>query len=114
MDASRFIRENKVQEAKYKILNKLYDTKEFKEEMVNKLVQSEDLRNAVHNLSLAKTRKAKSQSVAGLTSKPALKTNWCVRDEKIKEAKERIERGYYNNQEIFSKVAQKLIESLGM
>lgn len=114
MDASRYIRENKVQAAKYKILHKLYDTKELKEKTVNKLVQSEDLRNVVHNLSLAKTQKAKSQSAASLTGKPALKTDLCVREEKIKEAKERIKRGYYNNQEIFSKVAQKLVESLGI
>jgi hypothetical protein len=112
MDASCYIRKNRVQVAKYKILHKLYDTKELKEKTVNKLVQSDDFRNVVHNLSLAKMQTAKPQSDADLTDKPALKTDLCVREEKIKEAKEKTKRGYYNNQEIFSKVAQKLIESL--
>lgn len=114
MDASCFIRKEKVQEAKHKILHKLYDTKELKEKTVNKLVQSEDLRNVVHNLSLAKTQKTKPQSAAGLIGKLALKTNSCTREEKIKEAKERKERGYYDNQEVFAKVAQKLMELLGI
>lgn len=119
MDAFSHIRKGKIQEVKNKIFRKLYDTNELKGETVNKLVQSEDLRNGVYNLSLSKTQKGKPHSDSTTTGKRTPKTNakhspnLCMREEKIKEAKEKSRRDYYNNQEVFSKIAQRLIDLFG-
>ena len=113
MDAFYPIRKEKIQEVKNKISRKLYDTKELKEKTVNKLVQSEDLRNGVYDFSLSKRQKGKPHLDSGPTEKITPKTNLCVREEKIKEAKEKSQRGYYNNPEVFSRVAQRLIDLFG-
>lgn len=119
MDAFCPIRKGKIQEVKNKIFRKLYDTKELKEETVNKLVQSEDLRNVAYDFGLSKKQKGKPHSDSSPTGKGTPKTNakhssnLCMREKKIKEAKERSQRGYYNNPEVFSKVAQRLIDLLG-
>jgi alanyl-tRNA synthetase len=110
MDAFGSIRKGKIQEVKSKIFRKLYDTKELKEETVNKLVQSEDLRKEVYDFNLAKREKGNSHSEASPTGKGTPKTNLSVREKKIKEAKEKNQRGYYNNPEVFSKIAQRLID----
>ncbi len=119
MDAFHPIRKEKIQEVKNKVLRKLYDTKELKGRTVNKLVQSEDLRNVVCNFGSAKTHREKSHSDSSPTGKGTPKTdvkrssNLGRREEKIKEAKEKSQRGYYNNPEVSSKVAQKLIDLFG-
>ena len=113
MNAFYPIRKEKIQEVKNKISRKLYDTKELKEKTVNKLVQSEDLRNGVYDFNLSKRQKAKPHLDSGPTGKRTPKTNLCVREEKIKKAKEKSQRGYYNNPEVFSRVAQRLIDLLG-
>jgi hypothetical protein len=114
MDALCRIRKEKVQEVKNKIFRKLYETKELKEKTVNKLVQSEDLRNVVYDFSLSKTQKAKPWSNTSSTAKRTSKGNSSIREEKIIEAKEKSERGYYNNQEVFSKVAQRVMDLFGI
>ena len=110
MEAFSPIRKEKIQKAKNKIFRKLYDTKELKEKTVNKLVQSDDLRHVVCDLGSAKTRKEKSHSDSTPTGKGTPKTNLCIREEKIQKAKEKSRKGYYNNPEVFSKVAQRLID----
>ncbi|MCJ7578442.1 MAG: hypothetical protein MUO91_08335 [candidate division Zixibacteria bacterium] len=114
MDALCPIRKEKVQEVKNKILRKLYETKELKEETVNKLVRSEDLRNMVCNFNLAETHKPKPLSNTSLTGKGTPKADLSIREEKIKEAKEKSQKGYYDNQEVFSKVAQRLMDLFGV
>jgi hypothetical protein len=113
MDPFCPIRKEKVQEAKHKIFRNLYETKELKERTVNKLVQSEDLRSVVYDFSLAKTHKTKLSSYANSTGKGTSKANLPTREEKIKEAKEKSRKGYYNSQEVFSKVAQRIMELFG-
>jgi len=113
MDAFCPIRKEKVQEVKNKIFRKLYETKELKEKTVNKLVQSEDLRNVVYDFSLAKTHKAKLSSNTNSTGKGTSKANLPIRKEKIKEAKEKSRKGYYDSQEVFLKVAQRIMELFG-
>jgi len=113
MDAFHPIRKEKIQEVKNKILHKLYDTKELKGRTVNKLVQSEDLRNVVCNFGSAKTHREKSHSDSSPTGKVTPKRNLSVREEKIKEVKEKSQKGYYNNPQVFSKVAQRLIDLFG-
>ena len=114
MDALCSIRKEKVQEVKNKILRKLYETKELKEETVNKLVQSEDLRNMVCNFNLAHTHKPKPLSNISLTGKGTPKADLSIRKDKIKEVKEKSQKGYYDNQEVFSKVAQRLMDLFGV
>jgi hypothetical protein len=108
------IRKEKVQEVKNKILRKLYETKELKEETVNKLVQSEDLRNVVCDLNSVKPHKPNLLSNISLTGKGTPKADSSLRKEKIKEAKEKRKNGYYNHQEVFSKVAQRLMDLFGI
>jgi len=114
MDAFCPIRKERIQEGKNKVFRKLYDTKELKEKTVNKLVQSEDLRKVVYDFSSAKRQKTKPQSDSSPAGKKTPRTNLSVREEKIREAKEKSQRGYYNNPEIFSKVAQRLMDMLGI
>ena len=119
MDVFCPIRKEKIQEAKNNIFRKLYDTKELKEETVSKLVQSEDLRNLVYDFGSAKTHREKSHSDSSPTGKRTPRrnaehsSNLSVREEKIKEAKEKSQRGYYNNREVSTKVAQRLIDLFG-
>jgi hypothetical protein len=108
------IRKKRVQEAKNKISRKLYETRELKEKTVNKLVQSEDLRNLVHDFSLTKTQKAKPRSDTRSTGKRTPKASLFEREEKIKAAKEKTRKGYYESQEVFLKVAQRLMDLLGV
>lgn len=114
MDALCPMRKERIQEVKNNISRKLYETKELQEKTVSKLVQSEDLRNVVFDFSLAKTQKSRPHSDISSFGKPTPKANLPIRKEKIKEAKEKNKRGYYNNQEVFSKVAQRLIDLLGV
>ena len=114
MDALYSIRKEKVQEIKNKILCKLYETKELKEETVNKLVQSEDLRNVVCDFNSAKPHKSNPLSNTSLTGKGTPKAELSSREEKIKKAKEKRKKGYYDNQEVFSKVAQRLMDLFGV
>jgi hypothetical protein len=114
MDALCPIRKEKVQEVKNKILGKLYETKELKEETVNKLVRSEDLRNMICDFNLAKTHKPKSLSNISLVGKGTSRADLSIREEKVKEAKEKRKKGYYDNQEVFSKVAQRLLNLFGV
>ncbi|KPK77548.1 MAG: hypothetical protein AMJ89_02210 [candidate division Zixibacteria bacterium SM23_73] len=113
MDAFCPIRKEKIQEVKDKVFCKLYDTKELKEKTVNKLAQSEDLRNLVYDFTLSKREKEKTHSDSSPAGKGTPKRNLSVREEKIKEVKEKNQRGYYNNREVFTKVAQRLIDLLG-
>lgn len=114
MDALCPIRKEKVQEVKNKILRKLYETKELKEETVNKLVQSEDLRNVVCDFNSAKSHKPNPLSNTSLTGKGTQKADLPLREEKIKKAKEKRKKGYYDNQEVFSEVAQRLMDLFGI
>lgn len=116
MDMFHPIRKEKIQEVKNKIFRKLYETKELQEKTVNKLVQSEDLRNVIYNLSLAKTKKenAKPRSHLSSTEKRTPRVNLYTREEKIKEAREKSQNGSYNTQEVFSKVAQRLMDLFGV
>jgi hypothetical protein len=119
MDAFYPIRKDKIQEVKNRIFRKLYDTKELKEGTVNKLVQSEDLRNVVYDFGSAKTHREKFHSDSSPPGKGTPQrnvkhsSNLSVREEKIKEAREKNQRGYYNNPQVFSKVAQRLIDLFG-
>jgi hypothetical protein len=114
MDAFCPTRKEKIQEVKDKVTHKLYDTNELKQKTVNKLVQSEDLRKVVSDFSLAKRQKVQPHSDSSPTGKESSKTDLCMRKEKVKEAKEKSQKGYYNNPKVFSKVAQRLIDSLGI
>jgi hypothetical protein len=119
MDAFCPIRRGKIQEVKNKVSRKSYDTKELKERTVNKLVHSEDPRNVVYGFGSTKTHRERSHSDSSPTGKGTPKRNvehsWnsFVREEKIREVKEKSQRGYYNNREVFSKVAQRLIDLFG-
>lgn len=119
MNAVFPIRKEKIQEVKNKIFRKLYDTNELKEETVNKLVQSEEFGNIVNNYTLSRGKKEKLHSDYGTTEKVSPKpnvndsSNSGVRQEKIKEVKEKKRRGYYNSPEVFSKIAQRLIDLFG-
>jgi hypothetical protein len=77
--------------------------------MVNKLARSEDLQNMVCGSSSGKRLNPDSST----TGKKTEKINLYIREEKIKEAKEKSRRGYYNNPEVFSKIAQRLVDLLG-
>ncbi|MCK4384938.1 MAG: hypothetical protein KAW52_01615 [candidate division Zixibacteria bacterium] len=113
MDVFSPIRKEKIQAVKNKMFRNLHDTKELKERTVNKLVQSDDLKNVVYDFSSAKTLREKSHSDSSPTGKGTPKRNLSVRKEKIKEAKEKSQRGYYNNPKVFSKIAQRLIDLFG-
>lgn len=113
MDAIHSNRKEKIQEVKTKVLRKLYDTKELREGTVNRMVQSEDLINVDREFSLSKTQKGKQHSDSNPTGKRVPKTDFSVREKKMKEAKEKYRKGYYNSPEVFSKVAQRLIDLLG-
>lgn len=112
MDAFSPIRKGKIQEIKNKVSRNLYDTKELREGMANRLLQSENLKNIVRELVLSKNQEKKSDSDSNQARKRSRKTNSCIREKKIKEAKEKNRRGYYNRPEVFSKIAQRLIDSL--
>jgi len=116
MDAFHPIRKEKIQDAKNKVFRKLYDTKELKEKTVNKLVQSEDLRIVMHDTGVAKTKEQRTKPCPNSSSaeKPNSKANLFIREEKVKEAKEKNKRGYYDNQETFSKIAQRLLDLFGI
>jgi hypothetical protein len=110
MDALSPRRELKIEMVKSRVSRKLYDTKELQEEMVNRLAQSEDFRGRVSQLSLSRKQKERHHSNSTPAEKRIRTASLCVRKEKIEAAKERQRRGYYNNPEVFSKVAQRLID----
>jgi hypothetical protein len=110
MDALSPRRELKIERVKSRVSRKRYDTKELQGEMANKLAQSEDFRSRVSQLSFSKTDKGIHHSNSTPAGKKIRKPSLSVRKEKIKAAKERQKRGYYNNPEVFSKVAQRLLD----
>lgn len=110
MDAFSPIRGTRIEKVKGRIFRKLYDTKELKEETVNKLIRSEDLGSGVSHLSLSKTQRGSCHSDSSPPGKKTPKTDLSVREKKIQEAKQKRQKGYYNNPEVFSKVAQRLID----
>ena len=110
MDAFSPIRTTRIEKVRGKIFRKLYDAKELKEETVNKLIQSEDLGSGAPKLDLSKTQKGRCHSDSSPPEKKSPKANLNAREKKIKEAKEKRQKGYYNHPEVFSKVAQRLID----
>ena len=110
MDALSPRRELKIEAVKSKVSRKLYDTRELQEEMVNKLAQSDDFRSEVSHHSFSKTQKGRHRSNSTTAGKKIPKPSLSVRKEKIEAAKERQRKGYYDNPEVFSRVAQKLID----
>jgi hypothetical protein len=100
----------RVEEVRSRIFRKLYDTKELKEGTVNKFVQSQDFRNGVSAFSMSKTPEVRGHSDSSRPAKRSPKASSNTREKKIKEAMEKRQRGYYNNPEVFSKVAQRLID----
>ena len=114
MDAFSPIRKGKIQEVRNKIFGKLYDTKGLREKTANKLVQSGDIRNLAYDFSSAKRQKSKTRSDSSTTGRGKLKIDLDIRTEKVKEAKDKRQRGYYNNPEVFSKIAQRFVDLLGI
>jgi hypothetical protein len=77
-------------------------------------MQPDHLRNEVHRVNLSRSQVEKPDSDSTKKGKGATKKHLGVREERIREAKEKNRRGYYRNPEVTSKIAQRLIDLLGV
>jgi hypothetical protein len=110
MDAFSPIRKARIAEVEGNILRKLYDTRELREKAVNKFAHSGDFGNGVTNFTMSNIQKRKRRTDLISAQKKSAKASLGNRDRKIKEAREKSQRGYYNKPEVFSKIAQRLID----
>ncbi|KPL05275.1 MAG: hypothetical protein AMJ73_01570 [candidate division Zixibacteria bacterium SM1_73] len=90
------------------MFRKLNDTKGLRGKG-GKLMQPDRFRNEIRSFGFSRRKGGKSHSDFTPEGKETAKGRLCVREEKIKEAKKRSETGYYNNQEVFSRIAQRLM-----
>lgn len=72
-------------------------------------MQPDRFRNEIRSFSFSSIKGGKSHSDFTPGGKETAKGRLCVREEKVKEAKKRSQTGYYNNQEVFSRIAQRLM-----
>jgi len=91
-------------------LRNLHHTTELGGETVNRLGQSGDFGNGVTNFTSSKTQKGKRHADFSPARNKSVKASLGIRERKIKEAREKSQRGYYNKPEVFSKIAQRLID----
>jgi hypothetical protein len=110
MDTLSPIVKERIEQAKSRASRKSFDAKELKGETVNRFYQSEDFRNRFGDFAMSKTPKQGCHSDSGRPGTRAPKASSSIREKKIREAKEKRQRGYYNDPEILSKVAQRLID----
>ncbi len=76
---------------------------------MNQSVQSEDFISRISHVGRSKTQKGRALSDSTPPGGKFPKASPNVRKKRIEQAREKNQRGYYNNPEVLSKVAQKLI-----
>ena len=91
-----------ISEVKQKSSSGYYDNYEVKKETSEKLINSRELNNVVHEYHLSNV------------SKEILAKTPEIRHEKIAEVKKKIEQEFYNNAENFGAITDKLIKHFGI